>query len=96
MQLPDRPVVGRLRQGEKPEGDCMPEEIQTLDRHYKDWRGVVVHVVGYDRAGDRVIFLREQQGYKPECAQPVELFKSRFERVIDEPVITIAPDSSDS
>jgi len=80
VQLPDRPVVGRLRQGEKPEGDCMSEEIQTLDRHYKDWRGVVVHVVGFDRAGDRVIFMRA--GYPHECAQPVELFRSRFERVM--------------
>ncbi|MBF7978617.1 MULTISPECIES: DUF4222 domain-containing protein [Rahnella] len=72
----------------------MSEEIQKLDRRYKDWRGVVVHVVGFDRAGDRVIFMRA--GYPHECAQPVELFKSRFERVIDEPVIAIAPDSSDS
>ena len=71
----------------------MSEEIQKLDRRYKDWRGVVVHVVGFDRAGDRVIFMRA--GYPHECAQPVELFKSRFERVIDESVITIAPDSSD-
>jgi len=80
VQLPDRPVVGRLRQGEKPEGDCMSEEIQTLDRNYKDRRGVVVHVVGFDRAGDRVIFMRA--GYPHECAQPVELFRSRFERVM--------------
>ncbi|MGV0084224.1 DUF4222 domain-containing protein [Rahnella aceris] len=40
----------------------------------------MVHVVGFDRAGDRVIFMRA--GYPHECAQPVELFKSRFERVI--------------
>lgn len=29
----------------------MSEEIQKLDRRYKDWRGVVVHVVGFDRSG---------------------------------------------
>lgn len=58
----------------------MSEKIQTLDRRYKDWRGVVVHVVGFDRAVDRVIFMRA--GYPHECAQPVELFKSRFERVM--------------
>lgn len=80
MQLPDRPVVGRLRQCEKPEGDCMSEEIQTLDRHYKDWRGVVVHVVGFDRAGDRVIFMRA--GYPHECAQPTEQFRRKFKRVL--------------
>lgn len=63
----------------------MSEEIQKLDRRYKDWRGVVVHVVGFDRAGDRVIFMRA--GYPHKCAQPVELFRSRFERLIDEPDI---------
>ena len=65
----------------------MSEKIETLDRYYKDRRGIVVHVVGYDRAGDRVVFLREQQGYKPECAQSVEQFSKKFERVIDEPDI---------
>ena len=80
LQLPVRGVVGRLRPPEQPEGDGMSEEIQKLDRRYKDWRGVVVHVVGFDRAGDRVIFMRA--GYPHECAQPVELFKSRFERVM--------------
>ncbi|QUT13461.1 DUF4222 domain-containing protein [Rahnella inusitata] len=63
----------------------MSEEIQKLDRHYKDWRGVVVHVVGFDRSGGRVIFMRAD--YPHECAQPVELFRSRFERLIDEPDI---------
>ncbi|WP_223509637.1 DUF4222 domain-containing protein [Rahnella sp. GSA61A] len=57
----------------------MSEEIQTLDRHYKDWRGVVVHVVGFDRAGDRVIFMRA--GY-PHCAQPTEQFRRKFKRVL--------------
>lgn len=60
----------------------MPDKTQKLDRYYKDRRGIVVHVVGYDRAGDRVIFLREQQGYKPECAQPTEQFQRKFTRVL--------------
>ena len=58
----------------------MPDKTQKLDRYYKDRRGIVVHVVGFDRAGDRVIFMRT--GYPHECAQPVELFKSQFERVM--------------
>ncbi|MFS7385228.1 DUF4222 domain-containing protein [Rahnella inusitata] len=45
----------------------------------------MVHVVGFDRSGGRVIFMRAD--YPHECAQPVELFRSRFERLIDEPDI---------
>ena len=37
----------------------MSEKIEPLDRRYKDWRGIVVHVVGFDRAGGRVIYMRE-------------------------------------
>lgn len=72
----------------------MSEAIQTLGRRYKDWRGVLVHVVGYDRATERVIYMRE--GYEHECAYPVARFKLRFERVEDEPVTAIAPNSSDT
>jgi len=43
-------------------------------------RGVVVHVVGFDRAGDRVIFMRA--GYPHECAQPTEQFRRKFKRVL--------------
>jgi len=63
----------------------MSEKIQKLDRRYKDWRGIVVHVVGYDRSGDRVIYMRT--GYEHECALSVDRFKSKFERLIDEPDI---------
>ncbi|MGV8925040.1 MAG: DUF4222 domain-containing protein [Ewingella sp.] len=71
----------------------MSEEIEKLDRRYKDWRGVVVHVVGYDRSGDRVIY--KIPGYEPECAYPVNRFKSKFERVEDEPTTAVAPNRSD-
>ena len=73
-------MVGRLRPPEQPEGDGMSEEIQKLDRRYKDWRGIVVHVVGFDRAGDRVIFMRA--GYPHECAQPTEQFRRKFTRIL--------------
>ncbi|EIC84711.1 DUF4222 domain-containing protein [Serratia sp. M24T3] len=63
----------------------MSGTTQKIDRYYKDWRGVMVHVVGFDRLGNRVIFMRT--GYDHECAQPVELFRQKFERVIDEPDI---------
>ncbi|MFI3308907.1 DUF4222 domain-containing protein [Ewingella allii] len=58
----------------------MSEEIQKLDRRYKDWQGVLVHVVGFDRPGERVIYMRE--GYEHECAYPVERFRKRFTRIL--------------
>ncbi|HDL8369895.1 TPA: DUF4222 domain-containing protein [Yersinia enterocolitica] len=62
-------------------GSTTTNPVQLLDRYYNDKRGIRVHVIGYDRAGDRVIFLREQQRYKPECAQPTYRFKADFTRV---------------
>ncbi|WP_243701021.1 DUF4222 domain-containing protein [Rahnella sp. JUb53] len=40
----------------------------------------MVHVVGFDRAGDRVIFMRA--GYPHECAQSTEQFRRKFKRVL--------------
>nr|WP_170215670.1 DUF4222 domain-containing protein [Ewingella americana] len=54
--------------------------MEPLDRRYKDWRGIVVHVVGYDRPGDRVIYMRER--YEHECAYPVKRFKDKFTRLL--------------
>lgn len=57
----------------------MKENIQTLDHLYRDWHGNVVHVVGYDRAGQRVIYRRT--GYEWECAAPLIIFRARFTRI---------------
>ncbi|WP_190286177.1 MULTISPECIES: DUF4222 domain-containing protein [Pantoea] len=57
--------------------------IQVLDRHYRDPRGVVVHVTGYDREKSQVIFLRA--GYEHECMRPVWQFQQFFKRVDDGP-----------
>ncbi|WP_455424933.1 DUF4222 domain-containing protein [Dryocola sp. LX212] len=53
--------------------------MQELDRKYWDRRGILVHVIGYDRAKQQVIFMRED--YEHECMQPVERFREKFKRV---------------
>lgn len=54
-------------------------QIQHLDRVYLDPRGVTVHVTGYDRENDQVIFKR--QNYEHECMRPVWQFQQKFTRV---------------
>ncbi|TNV14947.1 DUF4222 domain-containing protein [Buttiauxella sp. B2] len=53
--------------------------MQELDRKYRDWRGNIVLVTGYDREKQQVIFRRA--GYEHECMQPVERFREKFKRV---------------
>ncbi|MGA9619036.1 DUF4222 domain-containing protein [Serratia proteamaculans] len=57
----------------------MAEKIEQLDRRYRDRNGVVVHVIGYDREGQRVIYNRT--GYEWECAAPLIVFRARFTRI---------------
>ncbi|WP_127958043.1 DUF4222 domain-containing protein [Serratia microhaemolytica] len=57
----------------------MTENIKKLDRYYRDRNGVIVHVIGYDQAGQRVIYKRT--GYEWECAAPLIIFRSRFTKV---------------
>ncbi|WP_440863688.1 DUF4222 domain-containing protein [Symbiopectobacterium purcellii] len=56
----------------------MDEQVTELDRRYLDSYGKVVHVIGYDRQNERVIFMRE--GYEHECVQPLWHFKAKFKR----------------
>ncbi|EMB4322608.1 DUF4222 domain-containing protein [Pluralibacter gergoviae] len=53
--------------------------IQPLNRYYQDDKGVIVNVIGYDAAGQRVIYRRP--GYDWECAAPLLVFRSRFRRI---------------
>lgn len=57
----------------------MTKLIEELDRYYRDRNGIVVHVIGYDRLGQRVIYKRT--GYEWECASPLILFRARFKRI---------------
>nr|WP_233268583.1 DUF4222 domain-containing protein [Pantoea sp. BAV 3049] len=53
--------------------------MKTLDRNYRDPRGIPVHVTGWDRERDQVIFMRPN--YPHECMQPVWKFQQFFKRV---------------
>ncbi|MEC5321485.1 DUF4222 domain-containing protein [Brenneria populi subsp. brevivirga] len=55
------------------------EHIETVDRQYRDQYGHIVHVIGFDRYNERVIFMRE--GYEHECVQPLWQFRAKFTRV---------------
>ncbi|MFJ5503844.1 DUF4222 domain-containing protein [Pectobacterium carotovorum] len=57
----------------------MDEQITELDRRYRDHYGKIVHVVGYDRQNERVIYMRE--GYEHECVSPLWQFQAKFTRV---------------
>lgn len=50
-----------------------------LDRYYRDPHGIVVHVIRYDRVGQRDIYLRPD--YEWECVCPLIIFRSRFTRM---------------
>lgn len=49
---------------------------ENLDREYRDPRGVVVHVTGWNREKQQVYF--NQHGYPHKCMQPVWKFQQYF------------------
>lgn len=53
--------------------------VKHLDRAYRDPRGVLVRVTGYDRENQQVIFTRP--GYEHECMRPAWQFQQLFRRV---------------
>ncbi|XBS71131.1 DUF4222 domain-containing protein [Acerihabitans sp. KWT182] len=57
----------------------MDEHRIPLDRRYRDFYGVAVHVIGWEPGKRRVIFMRDR--YEYECAQPVERFQAKFKRL---------------
>lgn len=58
-----------------------PDSVEQLDREYRDPRGVIVHVTGWNRDKHQVYFTR--QGYPHECMQPVWKFQQYFQRVAE-------------
>ncbi|MBK6259178.1 MULTISPECIES: DUF4222 domain-containing protein [Citrobacter freundii complex] len=58
-----------------------PDPIKSLNIDYRDPRGVVVHVTGWNREKQQVYFTR--QGYSHECMQPVWKFQQYFQRVAE-------------
>ncbi|RAT16205.1 MULTISPECIES: DUF4222 domain-containing protein [Lonsdalea] len=57
----------------------MDEQIEPVDRWYRDPYGKQVHVVGFDRKNQRVIFKIEN--YEHECVQPLWQFRTKFKRI---------------
>ena len=57
----------------------MEENIQPMDRLYRDQHGIVVHVTGYDAARQPLIYRRP--GYEWECVAPMIIFRARFKRI---------------
>lgn len=55
-----------------------PDPVRSLDIDYRDPRGVVVHVTGWNREKQQVYFTRP--GYPHECMQPVWKFQQYFTR----------------
>ncbi|AYY82148.1 DUF4222 domain-containing protein [Proteus vulgaris] len=55
------------------------ENPNKLDRYYKNHRGIVVHVVRYDREKQRVIFMLDGCD-DPQC-EPLQRFKEKYTRV---------------
>lgn len=55
------------------------DPVVQLDRHYRDKRGVVVHVIAYDRAKQEVKFMRPN--YEHECMLPLWQVEKYFTRV---------------
>lgn len=54
-------------------------QIKQLDIDYRDPRGVIVHVTGWNRDKQQVYFTR--QNYPHECMQPVWKFQQYFTKV---------------
>lgn len=54
-------------------------QLKVAGRVYRDPRGVMVRVTGYDRENQQVIFTRP--GYEHECMRPVWQFQQLFRRV---------------
>jgi hypothetical protein len=56
-----------------------PPVVTTLDRVYRDQRGVEIRVTGYCAEKQQVYFTRP--GYPHECMQPVWKVKQYFTKV---------------
>lgn len=58
----------------------MVDNIQELNRFFRDQHGITVNVIRFERDTQRVIYRRP--GYEWECASPLIVFRSRFTEVV--------------
>ncbi|WP_071818752.1 DUF4222 domain-containing protein [Enterobacter sp. 638] len=68
--------------------------MAEINRHFKDRRGIPVHVIRWESQTRRVIYLRE--GYDHECFSPLEQFQRKFTELKDdhEPVDALPANSN--
>ncbi|AZI52007.1 DUF4222 domain-containing protein [Pantoea agglomerans] len=57
----------------------MDERFVKTSKQYRDRRGVIVQITGYDRQERRVVFMRP--GYEHECCVPKWYFEKYFREV---------------
>ncbi|MFT4271219.1 MAG: DUF4222 domain-containing protein [Pantoea sp.] len=57
----------------------MDERVVKTDKLYRDRRGIIVRVTGYDRQTRWIIFMRP--GYSHECCVPKWYFEKYFREV---------------
>ncbi|UAN49718.1 DUF4222 domain-containing protein [Serratia sp. JSRIV002] len=58
----------------------MGDNIQELNRIFRDQHGIAVNVIRYERDTQRVVYRRP--GYEWECACPLIIFRARFTEVV--------------
>ncbi|WP_447874658.1 DUF4222 domain-containing protein [Serratia fonticola] len=58
----------------------MGDNIQELNRIFRDQHGITVNVIRFERDTQRAIYRRP--GYEWGCASPLILFRSRFTEVV--------------
>lgn len=58
----------------------MGDNIQELNRIFRDQQGITVNVIRFERDTQRVIYRRP--GYEWECASPLIIFRTRFTEVV--------------
>lgn len=58
--------------------------MRELNRRFRDQYGIPVRVIRWEPETQRVIYLREAQGYEPECFSPREQFQRKFREIKDD------------
>ncbi|WP_436873726.1 DUF4222 domain-containing protein [Kosakonia sacchari] len=58
--------------------------MAEVNRQFRDHYGIPVRVIRWEPEKQRVIYLREAQGYEHECFSPFEQFQRKFREIKDD------------